>query len=181
MKLNFPTFLTLFRIILIPFFVLTFYLPFYWAPTTTAIIFIIAAVTDWFDGYFARRFKQTTHLGKFLDPVADKIMVSMALILISEYFHSFWITIPSAIIISREIIISALREWMAEIGKRQSIPVLFIGKIKTTMQMLSIASLLCHFDQKIITFGILSLYIAVVLTFLSMFQYLNVAQTDLFK
>ena len=119
MQFNIPTCLTLFRVVLIPFFVLAFYLPFHWAPFATALLFVIAAVTDWFDGFLARRWKQTTRFGAFLDPVADKVMVAMALVLVAEYFHARWITLPAATMIAREIIISALREWMAEIGKQQ--------------------------------------------------------------
>ena len=95
-----------------------FYLPIPSAPFITTLISFIAGVTDWFDGYLARKLKQTTRFGAFLDPVADKVMVITALVLIVEYQHSFWITIPAIIMISREIIISALREWMAELGER---------------------------------------------------------------
>ena len=95
MKLNIPIFLTIFRVILIPFFVITFYLPFDWAPFLTTLLFFIAGVTDWLDGYLARKWKQTTRFGAFLDPVADKIMVVAGLVLVVEYNHTFWITIPS--------------------------------------------------------------------------------------
>lgn len=138
MQFNIPTCLTLFRVVLIPFFVLAFYLPFQWAPFATALIFVVAAVTDWFDGFLARRWKQTTRFGAFLDPVADKVMVAIALVLVAEYFHAWWITLPAATMIAREIIISALREWMAEIGKRSSVAVSWIGKVKTTAQMFSV-------------------------------------------
>lgn len=102
MKYNIPIFLTILRVILIPFFVLAFYLPIPSAPFITTLIFFIAGVTDWFDGYLARKLKQTTRFGAFLDPVADKVMVITALVLIVEYQHSFWITIPAIIMISRE-------------------------------------------------------------------------------
>ena len=107
MKYNIPIFLTILRVILIPFFVLAFYLPIPSAPFITTLIFFIAGVTDWFDGYLARKLRQTTRFGAFLDPVADKVMVITALVLIVEYQHSFWITIPAIIMISREIIIIA--------------------------------------------------------------------------
>ena len=107
MKYNVPIFLTILRVILIPFFVVAFYLPIPSAPFITTLIFFIAGVTDWFDGYLARKLKQTTRFGAFLDPVADKVMVITALVLIVEYQHSFWITIPAIIVISREIIVSA--------------------------------------------------------------------------
>ena len=109
MQLNIPTWLTLFRVVLIPFFVLAFYLPFSWAPMVCAVIFVFAAVTDWFDGFLARRWKQTTRFGAFLDPVADKVMVAVALVLVAEHYHSWWITLPAATMIAREIIISSLR------------------------------------------------------------------------
>ncbi|EFW11216.1 putative phosphatidylglycerophosphate synthetase, partial [Serratia symbiotica str. Tucson] len=103
--------LTLFRVVLIPFFVLAFYLPFTWAPMVCAIIFVFAAITDWFDGFLARSWKQTTRFGAFLDPVADKVMVAVALILVVDYYHIWWVTLPAATMIAREIIISSLREW----------------------------------------------------------------------
>ncbi|ACR69451.1 CDP-diacylglycerol--glycerol-3-phosphate 3-phosphatidyltransferase [Edwardsiella ictaluri] len=179
MRLNIPTLLTLFRVILIPFFVLAFYLPFAWAPFVCALIFVVAAVTDWFDGYLARRLKQTTRFGAFLDPVADKVMVATALVLVTEYYHVWWVTLPAATMIAREIIISALREWMAEIGKRSSVAVSWIGKVKTTAQMMALVGLLWRPDIYITVAGIVALYIAAVLTFWSMFQYLSAARSDL--
>ncbi|MEM6159747.1 CDP-diacylglycerol--glycerol-3-phosphate 3-phosphatidyltransferase [Erwinia sp. P6884] len=181
MHFNIPTLLTLFRVFLIPFFVLAFYLPFHWAPLACALIFIVAAVTDWFDGYLARRWKQTTRFGAFLDPVADKVMVAMALVLVAEYFHSWWITLPAATMIAREIIISALREWMAEIGKRSSVAVSWIGKVKTTAQMLALFALLWRYDSTVIAIGVVALYVAAVLTFWSMYQYLSASRDDLFE
>ncbi len=135
MQFNIPTLLTLFRVILIPFFVLAFYLPFSWAPFACALIFFVAAVTDWFDGFLARRWNQSTRFGAFLDPVADKVMVAIAMVLVAEHYHTWWVTLPAATMIAREIIISALREWMAELGKRSSVAVSWIGKVKTTAQM----------------------------------------------
>ncbi|QCR36483.1 CDP-diacylglycerol--glycerol-3-phosphate 3-phosphatidyltransferase [Nissabacter sp. SGAir0207] len=181
MQFNIPTCLTLFRVVLIPFFVLAFYLPFIWAPMACAVIFVIAAITDWFDGFLARRWKQTTRFGAFLDPVADKVMVAIALVLVAEYFHSWWITLPAATMIAREIIISALREWMAEVGKRSSVAVSWIGKVKTTAQMLSLVALLWRPDPALEFVGVIALYIAAVLTFWSMFQYLYAARKDLLE
>ncbi|RLR17771.1 CDP-diacylglycerol--glycerol-3-phosphate 3-phosphatidyltransferase [Sodalis-like symbiont of Bactericera trigonica] len=181
MQLNIPTWLTLFRVVMIPFFVLAFYLPFKWAPLCCALIFVLAAVTDWFDGFLARRWKQTTCFGAFLDPVADKVMVAMALVLVAEHFHSWWITLPASTMIAREIIISALREWMAEIGKRSSVAVSWIGKVKTTAQMLALVVLLWRPDDIVSGIGIAALYVAAVLTFWSMFQYLYAAWHDLFE
>ncbi|TCP97834.1 CDP-diacylglycerol--glycerol-3-phosphate 3-phosphatidyltransferase [Cricetibacter osteomyelitidis] len=179
MKLNIPTFLTLFRVVLIPVFIIVFYLPFSWSPFVTTLIFFIASVTDWLDGYLARKWKQTTRFGAFLDPVADKVMVSAALVLIVEYQHSFWVTIPAIIMISREIIISALREWMAEIGSRSSVAVSWMGKVKTTAQMLALGGLLWRHTPEMEILGIVLLYIAAILTVWSMWQYLKAAKGSL--
>lgn len=179
MQINIPTRLTLIRVILIPFFIVAFYLPFHWAPLVSGLIFVIAALTDWFDGFLARRWKQTTRFGTFLDPVADKVMVAMALILIAEHFHAWWITLPAAIMIAREIIISALREWMAEIGKRSSVAVSWMSKVKTTTQMFSLFSLLWRPNPIIEGIGVSALYISAALTLWSMLQYLKAAQGDL--
>lgn len=181
MQFNIPTWLTLFRVALIPFFVLAFYLPFDWAPMVCAVIFVCAAVTDWFDGFLARRWKQTTRFGAFLDPVADKVMVAVALVLVVQHYHAWWVTLPAATMIAREIIISALREWMAEIGKRSSVAVSWIGKVKTTAQMLALLCLLWRPESLVEDIGVVALYIAAVLTFWSMFQYLNAARHDLFE
>ena len=110
--MNIPNFLTLMRIILVPFLVLTFYLPYQWSYLACAIIFGVAAITDWFDGYLARRLNQSTPFGAFFDPVADKIMVAVALCLLIDEFTAVWMTAPAIIIIGREIVISALREWI---------------------------------------------------------------------
>lgn len=172
-----PNFLTLLRIILIPFFILFFYLPFTWAHWLTAAIFLLAAITDWLDGYLARQLKQSSAFGAFLDPVADKLMVAAALVLIVSQYPQFWTAIVGIVVISREILISALREWMAELGKRASVKVSFIGKIKTTFQMIALMVLLSqptgytHF----VIFGFVMLGIAVVLTLWSMVLYLVAA------
>ena len=179
MKLNIPIFLTIFRVILIPFFIIAFYLPFDWAPFLTTFIFFIAGVTDWLDGYLARKWKQTTRFGAFLDPVADKVMVVAALVLIVEYQHTFWITIPAIIMISREIIISALREWMAELGERNKVAVSWLGKVKTTSQMLALGGLLWRYNIYMEVLAIILLYVAVILTVWSMIQYLNAAKESM--
>lgn len=164
---------------MIPFFILAFYLPFSWGPTLTALLFVIAAVTDWFDGFLARRLQQTTSFGAFLDPVADKVLVAIALVLVAEHFHAWWVTLPAATMIAREIIISALREWMAEIGKRSSVAVSWIGKVKTTAQMLALVALLWRPSAEVTFLGILALYIATILTFWSMYQYLSASRKDI--
>lgn len=181
MPFNIPTLLTLFRVVLIPFFVVAFYLPFSWAPFLCALIFCLAAITDWFDGFLARRWNQSTRFGAFLDPVADKVMVATALVLVAEHYHSWWVTLPAATMIAREIIISALREWMAEIGKRSRVAVSWIGKVKTTAQMLALIGMLWRPNPTIEYAGIGLFFIAAVLTFWSMFQYLHAARGDLLE
>ena len=120
--MNLPNILTLSRILMIPVFVLLFYLPFNWHFLVSAMVFALAAATDWLDGYLARRWNQATPFGAFLDPVADKLMVAVALALLIEEYHNLWLTLPAMTIIGREVVISALREWMAEMGKRRVWP-----------------------------------------------------------
>lgn len=179
MRYTIPNILTLLRLVLIPVFILVFYLPYAWAPFMAAIVFLVAAITDWLDGLIARQLQQTSRFGAFLDPVADKVMVAVALILITEEYHSIWITIPAATMIAREIIISALREWMAEIGKRASVAVSWIGKFKTTAQMVALLLLIWHPNNWVTDLGYIGLYAATILTYWSMFQYLAAAKDDL--
>ncbi len=181
MKLNFPTYLTLFRVVLIPLFVIAFYLPTPYAPEISTLIFFIASITDLFDGYLARKWNQTTRLGAFLDPVADKVLVAIAFVCIVEYYHSWWITIPVSIMIGREIIISALREWMAEIGERASVAVSIWGKVKTTAQMLALGGLLWRQSWLMEILAFILLYIAAILTIWSMLQYLKASKGSLLK
>ncbi len=142
-------------------------------------LFILASLTDWLDGFIARRYRLETRLGTFLDPVADKILVSVALVLLVGQHRIHWITLPAAIIISREIVVSALREWMAEIGQRSSVAVSVLGKIKTTLQMVSITLLLAYKPASsplsFVVLGVLFLYCAAGLTVWSMFLYLRSA------
>ena len=181
MKLNFPTYLTLFRLALIPLFVVVFYLPITYSPEITTFIFFIASITDWFDGYLARKWNQITPLGAFLDPVADKVLVAVAFVCVVEYYHTWWITIPICIMIAREIIISALREWMAELGKRTSVAVSIWGKIKTTAQMLALGGMLWRQSDLMETLAFILLYIAAALTIWSMLQYLKASKGNLLK
>ncbi|WP_417223214.1 CDP-diacylglycerol--glycerol-3-phosphate 3-phosphatidyltransferase [Amphritea sp.] len=175
-----PNILTLLRIILIPVFVLVYYLPYAWGPMAAAFVFAFAAVTDWFDGYLARKLNQTSPFGAFLDPVADKLMVATALVLLVDTYSVFWITAPAIVIISREIVISALREWMAELGKRANIAVSYVGKLKTALQMLSIMIMLGFEPYTTLAWvGIGALYLASVLTLWSMYIYLKAAWPDL--
>ena len=176
---NTPNLLTLLRIALIPVFVVLFYLP---APVMAAIVFTVAALTDWLDGYLARRWGQTSPLGAFLDPVADKLMVAVALVLLVEANPSPAFALPAAVIIGREITVSALREWMAEIGARAKVAVTMTGKVKTTAQMVSIILLILHrpvLGLPVFELGIILLYVAAVLTLWSMILYLRVAWPSL--
>ena len=180
--MNIPTFLTFIRIGLIPIFVLAYYLPVTWANIATTAIFVLAGVTDWFDGYLARRLNQTSAFGAFLDPVADKLMVAVALILLMQTHPNAWMAVPAAIIIGREITVSALREWMAELGKRAHVAVSFLGKYKTALQILALILLLYHkpllgLPTQLIGFALL--YLAAGLTVWSMFVYLETAWTVL--
>lgn len=186
MHYTLPNLLTSFRILLIPVFVAVFYLPVPWANQVAAIIFMVAAITDWFDGYLARRLNQTSAFGAFLDPVADKLMVAVALLLLVDRnpteYHSIFMTIAAIIIIGREITISALREWMASIGSRDSVAVSIIGKVKTTAQMVAIICLLFAqplFGVPLIEVGFVLLYVAVFLTLWSMIDYISSAMPDL--
>lgn len=142
MKLTIPTILTLLRIALIPVLVLVFYLPFRWTNFAATSIFALAAATDWLDGYVARRFEMYSAFGAFLDPVADKLMVAVALFLIVQGHPTPWMAIWAAVIVGREIAVSALREWMAEIGQRARVKVAWIGKFKTGVQMVALMCLL---------------------------------------
>ncbi|RDZ28322.1 CDP-diacylglycerol--glycerol-3-phosphate 3-phosphatidyltransferase [Lysobacter silvisoli] len=142
MKLTVPTMLTLARIVLIPVLVVVFYLPFKWTNFAAAFIFAFASITDWLDGWIARRYNQYSAFGAFLDPVADKLMVAVALLLIVQKHPTVWMTLWAAVIVGREIAVSALREWMAELGQRATVKVASIGKIKTVVQMLALVCLL---------------------------------------
>ena len=158
---------------------------YYWWPAdnahfVAAFVFTLACITDWFDGYLARKLDQSTPLGAFLDPVADKLIVAVALVLLVEDFASIWLTIPATIIVGREIVISALREWMAELGKRASVAVSMVGKVKTLLQMSSIGLLLAFSqDTWMGILGLYSLYGAAVLTIWSMVVYLKAAWPQL--
>lgn len=178
--MNIPNLLTLARIVFIPLLVLLFYLPYAWSLPLTAVLFGLAAVTDWLDGYLARRWDQSTPFGAFLDPVADKVMVAVALALLIERYESIWLTLPALVIIGREIVISALREWMAEMGKRGSVAVSWVGKVKTTLQMVALLLLLGSIpDSLIANIGVFTLYAAAILTLWSMYQYLRAAWPEL--
>ncbi len=178
MQLNLPNILTLARIVMIPIFGLVFFLPVGWAGPVAAFVFALAAVTDWLDGYLARRWEQTSAFGAFLDPVADKLMVAVALVALVAVNPSPWFALPAAVIIGREIAVSALREWMAELGKRATVAVSVIGKFKTAAQMIAIIMLL--YSEPVLgmptsALGLVLLYIAAGLTLWSMVVYLRAA------
>ncbi len=175
MTFNIPIFLTSLRILAIPLVILFFYLD---MPLTTSTIFGLAGLTDWADGYYARKYNQESRFGAFLDPVADKLIVATALILVVEREAMFWITMAGIIIISREIIISALREWMAETGQRSKVAVAYIGKIKAVTQIFALIFLLYNqdlFGLPLREVGLVFLVVATVLTIVSMIQYLKAA------
>lgn len=180
MPINIPILLTWLRVALIPLVVGVFYLPNTWLSPfdkgiASTVVFIVAATTDWFDGFLARRWNQTSAFGAFLDPVADKLMVAGALLVLVEFGRVN--AVIAFIIIGREIAISALREWMAQLGASKSVAVSSLGKIKTTAQMVAIPMLLFYDDL----FGVIDtrvwgqwlLGIAAILTVWSMFYYLR--------
>jgi CDP-diacylglycerol--glycerol-3-phosphate 3-phosphatidyltransferase len=193
-KLQVANALTLARIIMIPMVVICFYLPVEWGKSAAAILFIAAAVTDSLDGYVARKFNQMSALGAFLDPVADKLMVAIALILLVsdeplllrpfQFDPHLLITITAAIIVGREITVSALREWMAEMGARAKVAVSSMGKLKTIFQMTGLSMMLYRDDLlglPVFELGVACLVTAAALTLWSMLAYLQAAWPELRK
>lgn len=179
---NIPNILTLLRIAMIPVFVVIFYLPVPWARPVCAAVFTAAALTDWLDGWLARRLGQTSPLGAFLDPVADKLMVAIALVLLVQSDPRIVLALPAAVIIGREITVSALREWMAEVGARAQVAVSMAGKLKTTAQMIAIVLLILHapvLGIPVLPIGLALIYIAAALTLWSMLLYLRAAWPSL--
>ena len=182
MKMTVPTMLTLLRIVLIPVLVLVFYLPWKWTNFAAALVFAFASVTDWLDGWIARRWNQYSAFGAFLDPVADKLMVATALFLIVQSHPSKWMALWAAVIVGREIAVSALREWMAEIGQRAKVAVASVGKIKTVVQMVALTMLLYQvpwLGLPVFTIGEWLLAAAALLTLWSGFEYLRAAWPSL--
>lgn len=187
--LTIPNIMTLGRLVLVPVFVLVFYLPYRWSAIVASIIFLTAALTDMLDGYLARRLGQTSRFGAFLDPVADKLIVGAALLMLVDLHHNIWIALPAIVIVSREISVSALREWMAEIGQRSKVAVGLLGKLKTITQMTAIFMLLLEKPRHLISGGIDGswllwlgygcLYVATILTLWSMWRYLKAAWPEL--
>ncbi len=178
MQITLPTAITLFRIALIPLFVLVFYLPFGWVHIAATVIFTLAAVTDWIDGYLARSMALESRFGAFLDPVADKLMVVVVIIVLVEAHPSIWVVLPSIVIVARELTISALREWMAELGSGTTVAVSFVGKLKTVIQMIALGFMIYSepfIGLPIFAIGLAIYYLAALLTLYSMFVYLRAA------
>jgi len=183
--LNIPNLLTLLRILLIPVLFVVYVFDAGWSNQVATVIFVVAAITDWLDGYLARKLNQYTPFGAFLDPVADKLIVATALVLLATddkvlhmVFSAPIFAAAVAIIIGREIVISALREWMAELGKRASVAVSYIGKVKTALQMIAISLLIYKeslFGLPIFKIGEVLLFVAAALTLYSMIVYLKAA------
>ncbi|WP_298441742.1 CDP-diacylglycerol--glycerol-3-phosphate 3-phosphatidyltransferase [uncultured Ferrimonas sp.] len=179
MKLNIPNILTLSRLFMIPVFVALYYAPWKWSFVAAAILFVVASLTDALDGYLARRLNQSTPFGAFLDPVVDKLMVATALVVLVAELHSPMVTFAAVVMIGREIVISALREWMAEMGKRGIVAVSWLGKFKTAAQMVSITGLIAHWNPLVDQISLYLLYIATFLTVWSMLSYIRAAWGDL--
>lgn len=180
-KWNAPNIITISRLLMIPLFVFFFYYPAPYHYLISAFLLAIAAATDWLDGYLARKHNQITQFGAFLDPVADKIIVVVALVLLAEKFSALWFSLPAIVIIMREVVISALREWMAELGKRNAVAVSYVGKVKTSFQLSALVILLAFpafpepWNNYLMWLGIAVFYIATLLTIYSMLIYLKAA------
>ncbi|MBV1876730.1 MAG: CDP-diacylglycerol--glycerol-3-phosphate 3-phosphatidyltransferase [Pseudomonadales bacterium] len=180
--MSLPNIITSLRIALIPVLVIVFYLPFEWRYLAAAGVFTLASITDWLDGYLARMLDEITPFGAFLDPVADKLVVAVALVLLVEVHASPALAVPALVIVGREIVVSALREWMAEYSQRRSMAVSYVGKVKTAFQMVAIIILLANgpnLDNTFVISGYILLYAAALLTLWSMYLYLKIAWPDL--
>jgi CDP-diacylglycerol--glycerol-3-phosphate 3-phosphatidyltransferase len=183
LKSNIAIILTWFRIAAIPLIIFIYYLPpSKWMRPAACVVFTLAGITDWLDGYLARRLNQMSKFGAFLDPVADKLMVTTALVLVLQAHPSITNMLIAAIIIGRELTVSALREWMAELGARNIVAVSGFGKLKTIMQMVGLGAMLWEYPIFFLPtyeFGLVLLLIAAGLTLWSMFRYLKAAWPNL--
>ncbi len=178
MKINFPTFLTLIRIAVIPVIIAFFYSGYDWSRQAASLLFGAASITDVVDGYLARKWNQESKLGAFLDPVADKLIVVVMAILLTQAFPTWYMILAAIIIIGREVVISALREWMAEIGERGAVAVIKAGKLKTFAQIVALGFLMFEYSWlgiPTVEIGWTALFIAVVLSIYSMVLYLSSA------
>lgn len=179
---NLPNRLTLLRISMIPVFVILYYLPLAWSHIAAATVFGVAAITDWVDGYLARKLEQETAFGAFLDPVADKLIVVVALVVLLEVHSTVLLALPTLVIIGREVVVSALREWMAERGLRGEVAVSMIGKVKTWVQMVAIIFLLLAMEDEVSLFSVLGyigIYASAGLALWSMVVYLKQAWSQM--
>ncbi len=177
-KLTLPLILTLGRVVAIPVVMALFFMPVPYARQAAAVVFILASITDWLDGFLARRWQQESRFGAFLDPVADKLLVAVSLVLLLYDRPGVLLALITSVIIGREIAVSALREWMAEIGTRRNVAVSWLGKLKTGFQMTAIAMMLWQltlFGLPLYTIGFALLIVAAVLTLQSMIAYLQAA------
>ena len=183
LPISIPNMVTSVRIVFIPVLVIVFYFfPLDWRYIASASVFTVAAISDWLDGYLARKLGQMAPFGAFLDPVADKLIIATALVLLVEVHASAILAVPAIVIVGREIVVSALREWMAQYSQMRSVVVSALGKVKTTFQMIAIILLLAggpDQDSPVVILGYLLLYAAAVLTLWSMVQYLKLAWPDL--
>jgi CDP-diacylglycerol--glycerol-3-phosphate 3-phosphatidyltransferase len=183
LPISIPNVITSMRIIFIPVLVVVFYFfPLEWRYIASSVVFAVASLTDWLDGYLARRLGQMTPFGAFLDPVADKLLVAVALVLLVEVHASAILAIPAMVIIGREIVVSALREWMAQYSNKRSVTVSVLAKVKTTFQMFALVFLLAggpNLENPVVMLGYVLLYLAAILTLWSMYQYLRLAWPDL--
>lgn len=176
--MNLANFFTVLRVLMIPLFMGIYYIEFPWHRVLAAVIFILACMTDWLDGYIARRFNQSSRFGAFLDPVADKMLVTITLVILAASYPSPWYVVPAAVIVAREVMVSALREWMAEHGQRDAVAVGMAGKVKTTFQMIAITVLLTTDPQGPVLLwagGYVLINVAAVLTLSSLINYLRSA------
>ena len=176
--MNTANWVTIIRVIMVPLVVVVYYSPLAWANLIAAALFAIASITDWLDGYLARRLNQTSAFGAFLDPVADKLLVVVALVLLTAIYPAVWFVLPVAVIIAREIFVSALREWMANVNQRDLVAVGYIGKVKTTVQMIAIVVLIAAtpaWPQWVTALGVALIYLSAVFSLWSMATYLRKA------
>ena len=180
MIINVPNTLSMVRIALIPVFIYVYYLPYAWSHIAATALFALAGITDWFDGYLARKLQQQSVLGTILDPLADKLMVVVVLILlVADDPQNNWLLFSTVIIISREIFISTLREWMAKQGQGSKVAVSFAGKVKTTLQIVAMSFLIFKHDfigLPVYLIGIILLVIAAIMTLVSMINYIYAAR-----
>lgn len=174
--MNIANLVTCSRVFLVPVVVLVYYSSMPYANLYAAALFTIASLSDWLDGYLARRLNQTSDFGAFLDPVADKLLVVVALVLLSAQYTSLWFVLPVALIIAREIFVSALREWMASCNQRDLVAVGYIGKVKTTIQMIAIIILIAIDESTPEMFtwlGYFLIYLSALFSLWSMISYLR--------